>query len=78
MQCTLYADLRPKMSNDVLHFNAHFSFLSDADKFLFLFCKENVFSTDVVAKVYYNILIKRKSLYTICYCVNNMRQKHAV
>jgi hypothetical protein len=31
------------MSNDVLHFNANFSFLSDADKFVFL-C--NNFATD--------------------------------
>ena len=71
MQCTLYADLRQKMSDDVLHFNAHFSFLSDADNFLFLFSKENVFFY-IVAKVCYTILIKRNSLYTICYCVNNM------
>ena len=43
MQCPLYADLRQKMSNDVLHFNANFSFLSDADKFVFLFSNENLF-----------------------------------
>jgi hypothetical protein len=43
MQCPLYADHRQKMSNDVLHFNANFSFLSDADKFVFLFSNENVF-----------------------------------
>ena len=52
MQCPLYADLRQKMSNDVLNFNANFSFLSDADKFLFLFSNENVFN--IVAKTCYN------------------------
>jgi hypothetical protein len=57
------------MSNDVLHFNANFSFLSDADKFVFLFSNENVFN--IVAKTCYNILIRRNSFfYTIRYCVN--------
>jgi hypothetical protein len=59
MQCPLYADLRQKMSNDVLHFNANLSFLSDADKFVFLFSNENVFN--IVAKTCYNILIRRNS-----------------
>jgi hypothetical protein len=45
MQCPLYADLRQKMSNDVLHFNAIFFFLSDVDKFVFLFSNENVYVT---------------------------------
>ena len=61
MQCLLYADLRQKMSNDVLYFNANFSFLSDADKFVFLFSNENVF--DIVAKTCYNILIRRNSFF---------------
>ena len=69
MQCPLYADLRQKMSNDVLHFKANFSFLSDADKFVFLFSNENVFN--IVAKTCYNILIRRNSFfYAINYCVN--------
>jgi hypothetical protein len=58
MQCPLYADLRQKMSNDVLHFKVNVSFLSDADKFVFLFSNENVFN--IVAKTCYNILIRRK------------------
>ena len=69
MQCLLYADLRQKMSNDVLHFNANLSFLSDADKFVSLFSNENVFT--IVAKTCYNISIRRNSFfYTISYCVN--------
>jgi hypothetical protein len=68
MQCPLYADLRQTMSNDVLHFNVNFSFLSDADKFVFLFSNENVFN--IVTKTCYNILIRRNSFYTISYCVN--------
>ena len=57
------------MSNDVLHFNANFSFLSDADKFVFLFSNENVFN--IVAKTCYNILIRRNIFfYAINYCVN--------
>ena len=51
--------LDKKMSNDVLHFNANFSFLSDSDKFLFLFSNENVFN--IVANTCYNILIRRNS-----------------
>jgi hypothetical protein len=47
------------MSNDVLHFNANFSFLSDADKFVFLFSNENDFN--IVAKTCYNILIRGNS-----------------
>jgi hypothetical protein len=49
------------MSNDVLHFNVNFSFLSDADKFVFLFSNENVFN--IVAKTCYNILIRRNSFF---------------
>jgi hypothetical protein len=48
------------MPNDVLHFNVNFNFLSDADKFVFLFSNENVFN--IVAKTCYNILIRRNSL----------------
>ena len=59
MQWPLYADLRQKMSNDVLHFNAIFCFLSDVDEFVFLFSNENVFN--IVAKTCYTILIRRNS-----------------
>jgi hypothetical protein len=59
MQCPLYADLRQQMSNDVLHFNVNFCFLSDADKFVFLFSNENIFN--IVTKTCYNILIRRNS-----------------
>ena len=60
--------LDKKMSNDVLHFNANFSFLSDADKFVFLFSNENDFN--IVAKTCYNILIRGIVFYAISYCVN--------
>ena len=61
MQCPLYANLTQKMSNDVLHLNANFSFLSDADIFVFLFSNENVFN--IVVKTCYNILIRRNSFF---------------
>ena len=58
MQCSLYADLRQKIMM-FLHFNAIFSFLSDAVKFVFLFSNENVLN--IVAKTCYCISIRRNS-----------------
>jgi hypothetical protein len=57
LDCTLYADLRERLFNEVKSSNVHFIISSDDDKFIYLFQSTECY--DLVAKTCSNILRRR-------------------
>ena len=60
MNCPVYEDLRCYLFYQASLFNVNFMQLSDDDKFIFLFTNENVYF--YTAKIFNDILLKRKCI----------------
>ena len=64
INCPVYADLRAILFRHASSFNCDFVNLSDDDKFKFLFTDENV--CYFLAKICYDVLLKRKGILYNC------------